>query len=161
MNIVLIAAIGRNREIGKGPELIWRIPGDLKRFKELTVGHPVVMGRKTFASIGRPLPKRVNIIVTRDASYRAEGAVVAHSVEQALGLAKSFDTEKVFVIGGGEIYKTAIPFADTLELTLIEAEDKNADVFFPEYENDFEKTAEENSQQEDGIEYRWATYGRK
>jgi len=156
--VTAIAAIGKNRELGKGPDLIWRISDDLKRFKELTSGHPIVMGRKTFESIGRPLPKRVNIIVTRDTEYRQEGCVVVHSIEQALETAKNSGAEKIFIIGGGEIYKAALPFADTLELTLIDAEEPEADVFFPEFENEFIEKSRKEKREENGIHYSWVTF---
>jgi len=161
VSVTLIAAIGKNRELGKGSDLIWRLSEDLKRFKALTIGHPIVMGRKTFESIGNPLPKRINIVVTRDAAYTAPGAVVAHSIEQAVELAESFSTGAVYVIGGGEIYRQALPHADRLELTLVDAEEKDADVFFPEFENEFKKVSEKELREENSIRYRWAVYERK
>ncbi|MFQ5540696.1 MAG: dihydrofolate reductase [Candidatus Paceibacteria bacterium] len=161
MSIVLIAAIGKNRELGKGPELIWHLPDDLKRFKALTTGHPIIMGRKTFESISKPLPKRVNIVVTRSADFRAEGVVIAHSVEQAIELAKSFDTEAVFVIGGGEIYAQALPYATRLELTLVNAEEPSADVFFPEFAREFRVVSKEKPREENGVSYTWAVFERK
>lgn len=135
-NIVIIAAIGKNRELGKGGELLWRIPEDLERFKALTMGNAVIMGRKTFESLPpsvRPLPGRVNIIVTRNQDFPKGNYLVAPSVEDAIRLGESVGTEKIFVIGGGEIYTAALPFADELELTLVDAEDADADTFFPEY----------------------------
>jgi len=129
--VSLIAAIGKNREIGKDNQLLWHISDDLKRFKALTTGHPVIMGRKTFESIGRPLPNRTNIVVTRNADWVHQEVLVAHTMEEALSLAAEHGSE-AFVIGGEEIYKQAIPFADKLYLTLIEDE-KEADAFFPEY----------------------------
>lgn len=159
--ITLIAAIGKNREIGKGPDLLWRLKGDLERFKAVTTGAPIIMGRKTYESIGRPLPKRVNIVITRDTSFKKEGVVVVHSVERALEVAANLNPERIFVIGGGEIYRQALPYADTLDITHIDAEDPAADVFFPPFEDEFTKTDEEESQEEDGILYQWATYNRK
>lgn len=156
--IILIAAIGKNRELGKGPELIWKLSDDLKRFREVTKGHPVIMGKKTFDSIGRVLPKRVNIIITRDTEFRQEGAVVVHSVEQAIETAKNLGTEDVYVIGGGEIYRQTLPYADRLDLTLVDAEDPNADVFFPAFENDFKKISEEDVREENGIRYRFVIF---
>ena len=158
--IILIAAIGRNRELGKKGDLTWRLSSDLKRFKELTTGHPIIMGRKTYESIGRPLPNRTNIIVSRASTYAPDGCTVVHSFEAALAAAKDADTEKVFVIGGGEIYREALPFADTLALTRIDAEDPEADVFFPEFENEFEKVSEEPPAEENSIRYQWVTYAR-
>ena len=127
----------------KENDLLWKISDDLKRFKETTKGYPIIMGRKTFDSIGRPLPKRINIIVTRDESYRQEGCVVVHSIEKAFETAKNTGAEKIFVIGGGEIYKQALPFATHLDLTRIDAGDDGADAFFPEFENEFKEVAKE------------------
>lgn len=159
--IILIAAIGKNRELGKGPELVWKFSDDLKRFREITKGFPVVMGKKTFESIGRVLPKRVNIVVTRDTTYRHEGVVVVHSITQALETAQNVGTEKVFVIGGGEIYTQTLPFADELDLTLIDAEDKDADVFFPAYEDSFEEMERDAPRTEKSISYQWVRFKKK
>lgn len=159
--ITLIAAIGRNRELGKGSDLLWRISDDLKRFKALTHGFPIVMGRKTFASIGKALPGRVNIVVTRNHDFRAENCVVVHSVERALQSAKNTGAENIFIIGGGEIYKEALPYATRLELTLVDAENADADVFFPEFESNFKKVSEEEPREENGIRYTWAAFERK
>ena len=137
--ISIIAAISRkDRGLGKDNDLLWRIPDDLKRFKKLTMGHPIIMGRKTYESIGHPLPGRDNIVVTRNEDYQVEGVIVTHSLEEAIEKAKSLDDEEVFIIGGGQIYEQAIPIAQKLYLTLIDTE-KEADVFFPEYENVFTK----------------------
>lgn len=159
--IVLIAAIGRNRELGKGPDLLWRMSDDLKRFKALTHGFPIVMGRKTFESIGKALPGRVNIIVTRNTDFRAENCVVVGSIEQALRSAQNTGAEKTFIIGGGEIYKAALPYATRLELTFVDVEDADADIFFPEFESDFKKVSEEEPREESGIRYTWITFERK
>lgn len=159
--IILIAAIGKNRELGEGNDLVWRISDDLKRFRSETKGNAVIMGRKTYESIGRPLPKRVNIIVTRNTEYHQEGCVVVNSLEQAIETAKNSGVEKVFVIGGGEIYTLALPYADILDLTLVDAENPNADVFFPEFENEFEKVSEEESREEDGLRYQWVQFKKK
>jgi dihydrofolate reductase len=156
--IIAIAAIGRNRGLGKDNDLIYKFPDDMKRFREETSGHPVIMGRKNFASIGRLLPGRPNIIVTRDTDFKMEGAIVAHSVEDAVAEARKLDSEKIFVIGGGEIYKAALPYTDELDLTLID-DDKPADVFFPEYENEFKKISEERHEYE-GTPYSFARFSR-
>ena len=129
--ISLIAAIGKDNELGKGNTLLWNMPGDMKHFRETTSGHPVIMGRKTFESIGKPLPNRQNVVITRDKTYLRHGVDVAHSLEEALSLFKN-KNEEIFIIGGAEIYKQAMLFADKLYITHIEAEDKNADIFFPE-----------------------------
>lgn len=130
--ISLIAAIQKkDRGIGLGNELLFRISDDLKRFKALTSGHPIIMGRKTFDSIGgKPLPNRINIVVTRQ-ELSQDGIVFTHSLEEAIEKAKAVD-ENIFVIGGAEIYKQALPFADKLELTIVDS-DLPADTFFPEY----------------------------
>lgn len=139
MIVSLIAAIGKNSELGKGNDLVWRLPRDQKFFRETTMGHPVIMGRKTFDSLGtseagepgRPLPKRRNIVVTRDKNYKRNDIEVVHSLKEALDLFKN-KNEEIFVIGGGELFKQAIEVADKLYITHIEAENKKADVFFPE-----------------------------
>lgn len=128
--ISLIVAIGKNNELGKENKLLWSLPADMKHFKETTSGHTVIMGRKTFESIGKALPNRKNIVITRDTNFQSEGIEIAHSLEEALELFKNTD-EEVFVIGGGEIYKQAIEKADKLYITHVEAEDKDADSFFP------------------------------
>lgn len=128
--ISLIAAIGKNNELGKGNTLLWSIPADMKHFRETTNGHPIIMGRKTFESIGKALPNRKNILITRDENYKKENIEIAHSLEEARK--KVSLKEEIFIIGGAEIYKQAIDIADRLYITHIDAEDKNADAFFPE-----------------------------
>jgi dihydrofolate reductase len=130
MNISIIAAMGKKRELGFGGKLPWHLSDDLKRFKALTYRHAVVMGRKTYESIGKPLPERKNIIVTRDPAYVAAGCAVSHSIEEAFKAAEG-DSE-IFVIGGAEIYKLALPYANKMYLTFVEAE-LEADVYFPEF----------------------------
>ncbi len=131
--ISLIAAIGKNNELGKGNDLIWRLPIDQKFFRETTAGHTVISGRKNFEAMGRALPKRRNIVITRDKSYKFSGVEIAHSLQEAISLAKEDKSEKeIFIIGGGDIYKQSIEVADRLYITHIDAEDKNAEVFFPE-----------------------------
>lgn len=139
--ISLIAALaGKSRAIGKENELLFSVPGDLARFKALTLGHPVIMGRKTWESLPerfRPLPGRTNIVVTRSAGYSAPGAMLASSVSEALTLADGAEgSEEVFVIGGGELYRAALPLAHRLYLTLVDLETE-ADTFFPAYEDEF------------------------
>jgi len=131
-NIALIAAVSENGTIGKDNNLPWKISADLKRFKKLTTTHPIIMGRKTFESIGRVLPERKNIIVTRDPNYRVDGGIVTHSLTQALEEARKEEKEEIFIIGGGEIYKEAIPLTDILYLTLVHAA-VSGDTFFPDY----------------------------
>ena len=144
--VILIAAIQQDRGIGYQGQLLYQLPEDMEHFKTLTSGHTVVMGRKTWESLPpsvRPLPHRDNIVITRDTSYTAAGAVVVHRFYQALEHA-SHD-KKIFVIGGGEIYHQALSYADTLELTIIHGTQK-ADTFFPEFENYFEKESSSHEQ---------------
>lgn len=133
--ISAIAAIGKNRELGKNGNLIWRIKEDMRHFKDVTKGHPIIMGRKTFESIGKPLPNRTNIIITRNANYKADGCIIVQSVEDAIEQAKKHDDQEIFIIGGAEIYKLALPLTDRLYLTIVDAEDNQAHVFFPNYSN--------------------------
>ena len=150
----MIAASAENRALGKGGKLLWHIPEDMKRFKKLTTGHIVIMGRITFESIGKPLPNRLNIIVTRNNKFseyvsinRLIDTFVAHSVEEAIALAKKIlkkgkkslttnysllTTDEIFIIGGGQIYKEAMKYADKLYLTIVKGNFKG-DVFFPVY----------------------------
>lgn len=129
----IIVAIDEKRGIGRNNSLLFKIPEDFKRMKELTVGHPIIMGRKTFESIGRVLPGRTNIIVTRDQAYHIEGAHVIHSLNQAIEIAKkSQGSEEIFIFGGGAIFKQALPRVDRLYLTVV-AGDYHADTFFPDY----------------------------
>lgn len=127
--ITLIAAQGLNREIGQDNKLLWNIPEDMKRFKEMTQGGTVIMGRKTHESIGRALPNRTNIVMTRDQNYKAEGCIIVDSVFKALK--KSSNNKNTFVIGGEQIYKEFLPFANVIELTTVNKEYPDADAFFP------------------------------
>lgn len=142
----LIAALGKGRELGKAGKLLWHLPGDMKRFKELTLGHPVIMGRKTWESLPekfRPLPNRTNIVVTRQTGYEAPGAVVVDSLEAArAAAARAAGADEVFVIGGGELYTAALPFTNRLYLTLVDAAPE-ADTFFPPYEQAFNIISDE------------------
>lgn len=132
MRLAMIAAVGRNWIIGTGNALPWRLPADLKRFKDLTMGKAVVMGRKTFESIGRPLPGRFNIVLTRQAGYQASGCTVVHSPEQALAAALESNSacDEVMVIGGAQLYAQFLPQAQRLYLTFVEAPFEG-DVYFP------------------------------
>lgn len=127
MTITLVAAVGRNGVIGRHGDLAVRISDDLRRFKAMTMGHPMVMGRKTWDSMGGPLPGRRSIVITRDPRWQAEGAEVAHSVASALELAGD---GPVFVVGGGEVYTQTVDLADALELTEVD-QYLEGDVFFP------------------------------
>lgn len=150
MSVSMIAAIGKNRELGKNNALIWRISEDLKFFKATTMGHPIIMGRKTFESLPKALPGRKNIVISKNENYKAEGAVVVNSVEKALAEAGHDDA---FIIGGESIYKIFLPVADKLYLTLIDGEEKQADAYFPEYENIAWKTEELLKAEDNGINY--------
>jgi len=140
----LIVAMGENRVIGVNNHLPWSIPEDLKRFKRITSGHPIVMGRKTFESIGRPLPQRTNIIVSRQKDYRAEGGVVCASLAQALDWARQAPgSEEVFVIGGAEIFREALPITGRIYLTEVHWPFEG-DTFFPVFpEGDFQESSRE------------------
>ncbi len=129
--ISLIAAIGKNYELGKKNSLLWDMPADMKHFRETTQGHTVIMGQKTFDSIGRPLPNRRNIVVTRNDSFNTEGVEISKSLEDTIASFKD-SLEEVFVIGGGEIYRQTIDKADKLYITHIEESFPDADAFFPE-----------------------------
>lgn len=135
ITISAIAIISKNRGLGLDNHLLFHIPGELPRFKALTMGHPIIMGRKTFESIGRILPGRTNIIITRDAQYKAEGATVVSSLDQAIQIALKSLTAlnpEIFVLGGGQIFKEAMPIIDRLYLTVVD-HNFHADTFFPDY----------------------------
>lgn len=146
----LIAVIGKNRELGRENHLLWNLPGDLAHFRKITSGHPVIMGRKTFRSIGHPLPNRENFIVTRDPSFDVGGVTVVSSLDEALKRAKG---DEIFVIGGGQMYAQAIDRADRLYLTVVDAT-AQADTFFPDYSR-FTKVIERSPQEENGIRYKF------
>lgn len=126
--LTIIAAIGKNRALGKDNQLIWHLPADLKRFKKVTTGHHVIMGRKTFESLGKPLPNRTTIIITRDMSYHANGCLTVNSLSDAIKAAKN--DENPYILGGAEIYKQSMELADILDLTFVHHA-FDADVFFP------------------------------
>ena len=127
--IILIAAAAENNALGLNNELIWHLPDDFKRFKAITSGHYIIMGRKTFESFPKPLPNRTHIIITRQNNYHPEGCLIAKSLQEAI--AKAPKNESVFIIGGGEIYKQSLEIADKIELTRVHHHFK-ADTFFPE-----------------------------
>jgi len=156
--VAAVVAIGKNRELGFRNKLLWHIPDDLKRFKRLTMGHPIIMGRKTFESIagyvGGPLPGRTNIVITRDPSWNHEGVIVVRSIEEGIEKAKELDAEEIHIGGGAEVYRQALPYIDKLYLTLIAAEAK-ADAFFPPYEHEFTKKVFEEAHEWNGVKYTW------
>lgn len=139
--ITIVVAMGLKNEIGADNQLLWHLPEDLKHFKEITSGHPIIMGRKTYESIGRPLPNRTNIVVSRKKDWFEEGVLIVGSLKEALKFAKKID-ENIFVIGGGNIYEQTIDLADKLEVTLVQTEMK-AEIFFPKIDHKiWEKTDE-------------------
>ena len=139
--ISMIVAADENNVIGKDNDLIWHLPDDLKFFKQMTSGHAIIMGRRTFESVGKPLPKRVNIIITRDESYNPEGCVVVHNLEDALAEAHKTD-ENPFIVGGEQIYRLALPKADIVYLTRVHHE-FDGDRHFPELGNEWTETENE------------------
>jgi dihydrofolate reductase len=165
MKISIIVAMDSKRGIGKNNQLMWHIPGELPRFKNITTGHPIIMGRKTFESIGKPLPNRYNVVITRDPKFKiqnlaSQGQVlescVVNSLEEALRQAQGkLGSDEVFVIGGGQIYQQAIAKADRLYLTLVEG-DFGADTFFPDYSS-FTKVISEENREEEGHKYKFLT----
>ena len=158
--IIIIAAVARNRAIGLDNRLLWRLPEDLKRFKALTMGYPILMGRKTYESLGRPLPGRRNLVVSRNPDCRLEGVEVLGSLDAAI--AACADANKVFVIGGAEIYAQALDIADMLDLTEVD-DSPRADAFFPVYDGEqWRETGRESHEDPDShIRYDFVTYRRK
>ncbi|EMY80933.1 dihydrofolate reductase FolA [Psychroflexus gondwanensis ACAM 44] len=133
MMITIVAAAAENNALGKDNDLIWRLPDDFKRFKALTSYHHIIMGRKTFESFPKPLPNRKHVVITRQENYKNETIEVVHSLEEAIQFSSTED--QIFIIGGGEIYKQALPFANKIELTRVHGEFE-ADAFFPEIDEE-------------------------
>jgi dihydrofolate reductase len=133
MMISIVAAAAENNALGKDNDLIWRLPDDFKRFKALTSYHHIIMGRKTFESFPKPLPNRKHVVITRQKNYKNETIKVVHSLEEAIQFSSTED--QIFIIGGGEIYKQALPFANKIELTRVHGEFE-ADAFFPEIDEE-------------------------
>ena len=153
MTTSIIVAIAKNRAIGKDNKLLWYLPNDLKHFKDITSGHTVIMGRKTFDSVGKPLPRRRNIVVTRQ-DISIEGCEVVKSIEAALALCAGED--EVFIVGGAEIYRQAIPLTNRIYLTIIDQEFEG-DTFFPELdEGDWQETQRENFEPDDKNKYSYS-----
>ena len=145
--VSLIAAMSENRVIGRGGNLPWNLPEDLQRFRRITRGHPVILGRKTYDSIGRPLPERLNLVVTRQSGWSAPGvevhATLDSALERALSDARARGLQEVFVIGGGEIYQQALPSAARIHLTRVAAS-LPGDAYFPVFEEEFAETMRED-----------------
>ena len=131
--ITMIAAAGENNELGKDNDLVWHLPDDFKRFKQLTTGHYIIMGRKTFESFPKLLPNRTHVVITRNTEYKREGVIVVHTLEDALRVAK--DDDQPFIIGGGEIYTLGLDYAQRIELTRVHGT-FDADAFFPNIPED-------------------------
>lgn len=160
MLISLIAAMDKNRVIGNRNALPWYLPADLRHFKELTTGKPIIMGSTTFASIGKALPNRINIVMTRDPAFVAEGCVVVHSVEEALAAAQGHD--EAMVIGGANVFEQFLPLANKMYLTMIDA-DVDGDIYFPEWSpRDWHETSRELHEPDEKNPYRYSfvTYER-
>jgi dihydrofolate reductase len=156
--VALIAAVAANGVIGSDNALPWRLPEDLKRFRALTMGHPVIMGRKTFESIGRALPGRRNLVITRNAVYRAEGCEILGSLDSAVAACAGAD--EIFVIGGAQIYAEALPIARRIYLTELHR-DFLGDARFPDFaRTEWKETARETHRTEDGLAYDFAAYDR-
>ena len=159
--ITIIAAVAENNELGKDNALIWHLSNDLKRFKRLTSGHHIIMGRKTFESFPKALPNRTNVVITRDLNYTAENAVVVHSLEEAFTIAKH--DNQPFIIGGGEIYRQSLDLADKIELTRVH-HSFEADTFFPEIDlTKWEEISSEECFKDDkhDYDYTFITYEKR
>ena len=155
--ISLIVAHDLNRVIGKDNKMPWHIPNELAYFKEKTMGKAIVMGRNTFESIGRPLPGRLNIVITRNAAYKPDGVTVVHSIEDAIELARKHH-EEVMVIGGEQIFKEVLPYTDLMYVTLIKKEFEG-DTFFPSYDQEWSIDSESDPiTTEDGLTYQYLIY---
>lgn len=152
VKISIIVAIGKNRELGKNNKLLWSLSKDMKRFRDKTRNHPVIMGRKTFQSIGRVLPHRTNIIVTRNSDLKVPGAYVFPSMQDSIEFAKTKESEEIFIIGGAQIYQQAISIADKLYLTIINKSYPEADAYFPEYK-EFKKEVFKQDISENNLKY--------
>ncbi len=160
--ITIIAAIAKNNALGKDNDLIWHLPADLKRFKKVTSRHHILMGRNTFESIGKPLPNRTSVIITRNQDYFKDGCLIANSIEEALEISKDDDT---FIIGGAQIYKQAIEkgLVDKLDVTIVH-HDFEADVFFPEIDmNVWKEVAREDfkADEKNKYDYSFVSYIRR
>lgn len=159
--IIMIAAVAENNALGKNNELVWHLPNDFKRFKALTTNHYIIMGRKTFESFPKPLPNRTHVIITRQKDYKPEGCIVVDSIEKAIAVCP--ENEDCYVIGGGEIYNLALPYADIIEITKVH-HTFEADAFFPKIsKSEWQLVeAETNIKDEKHLyDYTYETYIRK
>ncbi|MFI0490438.1 dihydrofolate reductase [Flavobacterium sp.] len=159
--IILIAAVAENNALGKNNDLLWHLPNDFKRFKEITSGHYIIMGRKTFESFPKPLPNRTHVIISRQKEYEKEGCIVVENLEKAIAICPK--NENIFIIGGGEIYKQSIYLADQLDITCVH-HSFEADVYFPEIDLNIWKLTSEVFNQKDEkhlFDYTFQTFTRK
>ena len=159
----ILVAFDENRVIGKNNALIWHLPADLKRFKALTTGHVIIMGRKTFESIGRPLPNRTTIVISRQHDLQIDGVILAHSVEEAILKAKSLTREDIYIVGGAEIYALSLPVADQILVTQLH-DIFEGDAFFPEISPEMWDVTEKErgvTDEQNAYQYSYITYSRK
>lgn len=159
--IIMIAAVAENNALGRDNELVWHLPNDFKRFKTLTTGHHIIMGRKTFESFPKPLPNRTHIVISRQKDYSPEGCIVVDSMQKAMEICPK--NEDLYIIGGGEIYNLGLPFTDKIEITRVH-ESFDADAFFPEINLDEWEIIESKFNEKDEkhpYNYTYQTYSRK
>ena len=159
----ILVAFDENRVIGKNNALIWHLPADLKRFKALTTGHVIIMGRKTYESIGRPLPNRTTVVISRQQDLKIEGVILAHSVEEAILKAKSISRDDIFIVGGAEIYQLSLPLADQILVTQLH-DIFEGDAFFPEISPEIWEVAEQErgvTDEQNAYQFSYITYARK
>ena len=149
--ISLICAIAENRAIGKNNQLLWHIPEDFKYFKEKTIGHVIIMGQKTYESIGKPLPNRTTVVLSNDQNFNEDGVVLARTFEEVFQKARELEKDEVFICGGGSVYAQTIDLADKLYLTVVEGKFE-ADVFFPEYK-EFTKIVSQRKSSDENFKY--------
>lgn len=149
--ISIICAIAENRAIGKNNQLLWHIKEDFKHFKDTTLGHVIVMGQKTYESIGKPLPNRTTIVLSNDKNFKVEGVIVTRTFDEVFAKARELEKEEIFICGGGSVYAQTIGMADKLYLTVVEGEFE-ADTFFPEY-NEFTKIVSQEKGSEDNYKF--------
>ena len=161
--IKILVAFDENRVIGKNNELIWHLPADLKRFKALTTGHVIIMGRKTYDSIGKPLPNRTTIVISRQTDLQIEGVILANSVEEAILKAKSITREDIYIVGGAEIYTLSLPLADQILVTQLH-DIFEGDAFFPEISPEIWEVTEKErgiTDEQNTYQFSYITYSRK
>ena len=159
--VIMIAAVAENNALGKNNDLLWHLPNDFKRFKEITSGHHIIMGRKTFESFPKPLPNRTHVIITRQNDFEYEGCVVVQNIEKAISVCPI--NENLYIIGGGEIYQQSISFADQLDITRVH-HSFDADVYFPEIDPEIWELTSETFHQKDErhlFDYTFQTFVRK